>query len=157
MAEKRILSQLDPNQHDTLSYDVETQSRRVSVVGVDGLGEAIAGALKDKKLEIVSAPAIEYRTIEVERPIIIKEIEYRTIEIPANPIIVVETQIKVVEVEKERIVERLVNGPIEYKTLEIPIPVIVKEPMDLSYFQQTMLVAQTLALIFIAFSLIFHK
>lgn len=103
------LSQLDPDQIVRYSYDDENRAQRVILVNEDGSGTM---PLEVAQQVVQQAPA---QLVTVEVPIIVKETEIKIVEVPT-----IITQERVVKVETEKTI-------IQTELRVIEVPVIVKE------------------------------
>lgn len=111
---RHTITDLDNDQIVRYSYDPEHQAQRVVLTGDFGIAEAIKSSLKDIKIDVgvnnnpepstvqvIEVPKIiqvtetKIQVVEVEKQIILKEIEYREIE---KPVIIRETEVIRVEV-----------------------------------------------------------
>jgi hypothetical protein len=125
----RTLSQLDPSQIVRHTFDEESESQRVSIVGGNVVLNADVKIPESKTIEIPKI-VTETRVERVEVPVIIKEIQ--VLEVPT---IVTETRIERVEVpvivkeiEIVTLPERIINKevPVEVKVIEYQIPNYIK-------------------------------
>jgi hypothetical protein len=117
-----IPSNLDQYQMDNMTFDVEKQAWRVSVVdgvtlNVDKINlpeqkvTNIPVIIKETDVKQVNVPVVIKEVEKIEVPVIVKE--YVTIE---KPVIV--TEVKVIEIEKPVIIKET-----EIKTVEKLVPV----------------------------------
>lgn len=141
----RQRSYADPNQIVQREFDEQLDAKRVVIVG---------GSLPQFNVELEKFNKTE--VVEIEKPVIIKEVQIQTIE---KPIIVKELQIERVEIpvvvkEVQEVIKEIPIIQQQIQLVEVPVVIKQMEYKEMSKLAKACLVVHGLATIILLLKLI---